>query len=1173
MAKASLADVFRFLQRACALEGTCDLTDRQLLEAFLFRRDEGAFTFLVRRHGPVLFGACRRLLGNSHDAEDALQAAFLVLIRRTRSIRRKESVGSWLYGVAQRIARRTRTQTAARQRREWQAATMPKAQSPDILDTQELRAILDEEIGTLPEKYRAPIILHHLEGKSLDQAAHELGCLKTTLAKRVERARELLRKKLERRGITLAVAALATTLTEMAAAPLPATLTISTVKAATLVVAGKTVVGGCLSAHVLALMNEALRGMVWVKAKMVLAVAVIGLAAGGTGWVGYKETVKWGQPGPRLMVQAPAAKKNANEPAKQEKVVAKDLYDDPLPPSVVARLGTMRFRNEGQTADLLYSSNGEFLISRVGSQVVLWDVGTGKVLHRFERLAKEHFASPLDLSPDGSKLAFLAEEPSSEKPEIKIADLRSGNILQTLDVPGNWPLKAARESHSNFRFFMRLAPDGKRIVIADPEGKVHILDAATGRILVKVENIKVPEKPPAPTPLGVKSDENTPKYLSEIYSLAISPDGKLLALSLPGGPALVDMSTGKLKRRFEARNRWAPTPFAFFSDGKKLAWADLDWIIVSDPLTGAELSRFNGNTTKFGLGAFIRGLAFLPDGKSLLAGSAEGKVRHWDLPTGKLRQTFESHSRGGDAMALAPDGKTVAFGGAPPTLHFWNIETGTELFKEVQAHQAPVRHLAFTSDNKALISTGSDQEIRVWNSATWRQTDFVKRAFTAYVSGYGEGLALSPDGKRVARTPSANWFQISSLQVRDLSDGRENKLMDFTGTTRILCSQFSTDGHKLFVVYGGDIPGPELQLRLWDTATNEQEGAWTLSLVDKKPTASIRPQIESDAPWGGWPGRIGNVLLNADNKQALIEVANQIRLYDVEAGKYRVLPTSPGVPLTVLSLSPDGRVLAGGVDYGLKTIVLWEVATGRLLHELKDHGLPVSAFAWSADGRFLASGDAKPFDKELLAVPSVKLWDTVTGKELAWFTGFKSGVSAVCLSPDGRFLAAGLKDSTILVWDVSQKTLAARLAPKELSVAEFDACWADLMSDEPSLAQLASWKMADSPKQATDFLKNRLKDVVAANSAKLKRLVIDLSSDQKAVREAAFLYLKKTVVNPLIDVPDASSLRNARAIAALERIGSPEAKAVLEALSHGAPGARETEEAKASLDRLARRPK
>ena len=117
----------------------------------------------MRRHGPILFGVCRQLLGDSHDAEDALQAAFLVLVRRTRSIRRKESVGSWLFGVAQHIALKTRARDAARRNREREAGILRSARPADDISKQELYSALDEAIGSLPEKYRAPIILCYLE--------------------------------------------------------------------------------------------------------------------------------------------------------------------------------------------------------------------------------------------------------------------------------------------------------------------------------------------------------------------------------------------------------------------------------------------------------------------------------------------------------------------------------------------------------------------------------------------------------------------------------------------------------------------------------------------------------------------------------------------------------------------------------------------------------------------------------------------------------------------------------------------------------------------------------------------------------------------------------------------------------------------------------------------------
>ena len=126
MSESALGGVLQFLKKACALQGTCDLTDRQLVERFVSERDEGAFAFLVRRHGPMIFNVCRQLLGDAHEAEDAVQAAFLVLVRG-RAHTAQESVGSWLYGVGKRIALRSRAQKAARRNREREAASMRAA--------------------------------------------------------------------------------------------------------------------------------------------------------------------------------------------------------------------------------------------------------------------------------------------------------------------------------------------------------------------------------------------------------------------------------------------------------------------------------------------------------------------------------------------------------------------------------------------------------------------------------------------------------------------------------------------------------------------------------------------------------------------------------------------------------------------------------------------------------------------------------------------------------------------------------------------------------------------------------------------------------------------------------------------------------------------------------------
>jgi RNA polymerase sigma factor (sigma-70 family) len=223
----------------------------------------------------MVLGVCRRVLGDAHAAEDAFQATFLVLARRAAAIRDQASVGSWLYGVAQRIACKARARAAARRDRERQAADMP-GEPLDELTWQELRGILDEEVGRLPDKYRAAVVLCHLEGKSYEQAARELGCPKSTLASRLERALELLRGQLARRGLTLTAGALATELGEKAtAAPVAALLALNIVKAATGVAAGKTLEAGMLSPRALTLAEEAMKTMTGIKGKLVVLLAVL----------------------------------------------------------------------------------------------------------------------------------------------------------------------------------------------------------------------------------------------------------------------------------------------------------------------------------------------------------------------------------------------------------------------------------------------------------------------------------------------------------------------------------------------------------------------------------------------------------------------------------------------------------------------------------------------------------------------------------------------------------------------------------------------------------------------------------------------------------------------------------------------------------------------------------
>lgn len=266
------------------LWGAGVMSDAELLAHFVTQREASAFEELVRRHGPMVMRVCRRVLANVQDAEDAFQAAFIVLARKASGIAKQGSVGSWLYGVAYRVALQIK-QNANKHRLPVQGidARTIAGRAPAAVDA-DAREILDEELNRLPEKYRAPLVLCYLEGKTTDEAARELGWPTGTVAGRLPRARDLLRDRLMRRGLAVSGAVLAAIMTENAvSAAVPAALTSSTLKAAT-AAAGVKAAGGALAvSNAAGLADTTIKAMAWAKIKVfamtVAAAATVGVAS------------------------------------------------------------------------------------------------------------------------------------------------------------------------------------------------------------------------------------------------------------------------------------------------------------------------------------------------------------------------------------------------------------------------------------------------------------------------------------------------------------------------------------------------------------------------------------------------------------------------------------------------------------------------------------------------------------------------------------------------------------------------------------------------------------------------------------------------------------------------------------------------------------------------------
>jgi RNA polymerase sigma factor (sigma-70 family) len=278
-------------------EGTLTgLGDGQLLERYLTRRDEDAFEAIVDLHGPMVLGLCRRMLRDPRDIEDAFQATFLVLVRKAPAIRDRALLSSWLYGVAYRVARRARTRTLRRRGREASVGELEVAAEPEPPGRPESDPMLDQELRRLPEKYRVPLVLCYLRGRTHDQAAEELRCPVGTVRSRLARGRELLRKRLIRRGYAPTVPATLlggdTTLpARLLVATVPPPLAAATVRAALGFGSSSIFKTGAAAVSSVALAQGVLTTMKLAQFKWIgLAVLATGLSAGGVVASGFAST-------------------------------------------------------------------------------------------------------------------------------------------------------------------------------------------------------------------------------------------------------------------------------------------------------------------------------------------------------------------------------------------------------------------------------------------------------------------------------------------------------------------------------------------------------------------------------------------------------------------------------------------------------------------------------------------------------------------------------------------------------------------------------------------------------------------------------------------------------------------------------------------------------------------
>ena len=1032
----------------------------RLLERFIHQRDEQAFAELVSRHGPLVFGLCRRLLGNVQDAEDVFQATFLVLARKAASIRKPESLSYWLHGVAYRLALKTRTENERRRSHERQAA--PRLDYVDTdLPWREVRALLDEELQRLPEKQRLALVLCYLEGLTQDEASRRLGWPRGTLKRRLEAGRERLRLRLTRRGVTLGAGLVAVALSESTAkGALSITLRNATTRAAMQFVSQETAALAATPAALLA--KGFLQTMLTTKLKPgAMTILLLGCAATAAGLALPQAPV---ETQPESKSEAPSKR------VVEEKQVRKDRYGDPLPPGAIARLGTLRFRQRRLTS-VVFTRDGKTAIAGYGDGfIIYWDVATGREIRRLPE--QGGYIGALAISHDGKTLAcencgrvYLWEVASGK---LLSQASRKSALQQMLPAPLN-----GNDDHIHHMLF---TPDDKTLALLPWGYTIHLWDVAGNKKLHELKGHK----------------DNEP-------CMALSPDSKTLASASREDAHihLWDISAGKEKLHFVADNKGVKS-LAFSPDGKTLvSIGNQPSFAFFDPNTGERL-----RTVKDYSGG-LKEIAYAPDGKILL-GIDEHTVQVLDAVSGKRLRKFDAPRRSTAGLSISPDGKTAATlgGGSTNTFDLWDV-AGGKLRHSFAGHRSSVSSVAFSADGATLFSSADQddsQKLLMWNATTGEP---ISQTDNTPVNGF-HTFALSPDGKLLAvgATGSPRLLDpVSREVVRSCIDCKENEYIESLdwsadGRTLVSSTRYRTD---------------ETTIHVWDPTTGKRRRA--IKAKSDLWLSAISPDGALIA-LSGYSGGILNLGATAS-----------LHLWETASGKeLRQIPIEPmGDPrgfIIPVAFSPAGTVLACGG----KSISLWEPITGRLLRRWDDEA---SSLAFSSDGRTLVSAPYLP--------AAVRLWETATGKERASFAGHAGATSSLAISHDGRRVASGSEDTTILVWDA---TGGAR-ADAALSAEQLQTLWRDLIDDDAKRAYRALWQLALSPKHSLPFLAERLQPAVPLDPARPK---------QEERRR--------------ID----------RALEAIEHMNTSKARRSLETLAKGAPDAWMTEEARAICKRLANQP-
>jgi WD40 repeat protein/beta-lactamase regulating signal transducer with metallopeptidase domain len=902
---------------------------------------------------------------------------------------------------------------------------------------------------------------------------------------------------------------------------------------------------------------------------------------------------------------------------------ATDSHGDPLPDGALARLGTMRLRHGADITFVAFAADGKTLITAGEDDTIrVWEIATGKEIRRFARPRPAEpkppkegdKAAPKNKVKGEAVLRLMTQGVGDAgnfsvalAPDGKTLAAANGQVIQLWDVGTGKAIRQI-EGPSTGLSGLLFSPDGKRLAARSPDNTFYLWAADTGK---EIHQIKPPpRKATNEIVLTFGGDGN------DAPGMAFSPDGKTLAAATTrfdqqGGNSSAitfwDVASGKETQQIKVPQGVDVSAVAFAPDGKVLAFGGGGVVHLCAADTGKEIRQLK-------VRGGVLALAFAPDGKTLAVGGRNQRVRLWETETGKelhhLGDAEPARSGGlalvsalgfaapeARALAFSPDGKRIA-AAAGSTVRLWEAATGKEL-PLLDGHREAPSAIIVSPDGKTVVSWGDDRVIRRWDAATGKPLG----AFPA--PPRTTLAAFSADGRAVALANADN-----TIRIHETATGKElHRLKGHSGGLAALA--FAPDGKVLASRGSADhtirlydvAQGAELRQIIMRSANNQGGGTVLIiggSARRSRPSGAglaFSPDGKLLVAPGPHAGRSGNTLV-------VVDVATGKELRKIESPK----------AIRSFAFSPDGRALA--TENGDRTLTLWEVASGKERARLgkpfveqQQSGAGMMAFTLVVDGDF-GGGISDPAGPTTLAFApngrvlavrgpdrSVRVWDVAAGKEIGRRKGHEGAVQTVAFAPDGRTLASGGSDTTILLWDAARlmKDLAKPPAV-ELPDDALESVWGDLGGADAAKALRGITQIAGAPGQAVPFLGERLKPAARVDPRDIDRWINDLESEKFAVRQEATANLVKIGgeqavpalqkvlkssppletrkrVEELLDrltggTLSTEQLRLVRAVEALERMGTPEARRLLRTLAEGAPGALPTREAQAALDRM-----